>query len=273
VKNTASTADTVNSEQTTPEVNTVRNAIAVLAALLVSFLIPTLTPLHAQATTYEGSAVAGWSGPCESWWQTSAFSFDAMRVCRVTTSLVYSIEKNKDATSAKLIADQLFRICWGDFPRSGGSCSVSNAWAIPRGWVGTTGVRTPVVITLRASEDLQSDDEVAFILSHEMGHAIDPQQTVDQNTRQNELRADLFGIGFVLKAGYDVRSAGRGLQMITGERGQGLVGNLFGMLSHAGDGSDAHGLTQDRIGLMKQEFAKGCAQLNNRPVGCKGGWK
>jgi hypothetical protein len=42
-----------------------------------------------------------------------------------------------------------------------------------------------------------------------MGHAVDPEQSVDGNTRQNEERADVMGIGFVMRAGYDARSADR----------------------------------------------------------------
>jgi hypothetical protein len=168
----------------------------------------------------------------------------------------------------------LFRICWGRFPRSGSpSCDVANAWATLRGWTAKTGYRPPIVITLQATEDLQSDDEVAFVLSHEMGHAVDAGQTVGQQTRENEDRADLFGVGFVIKAGYDVRSAGRGLQMIEGERGRGVIGNLMGMLGHAGDGSDAHGFARDRIANMKQVFATGCSKMGNKPIGCKDGWK
>jgi predicted Zn-dependent protease len=128
----------------------------------------------------------------------------------------------------------------------------------------------PVVITLVTSETLQADDEVAFVLSHEMGHAIDPEPNSNED---NEKRADALGIVFVMRAGYDARSAGRGLQMVKGERGQGVLGNLMGLLDHVADGSDIHGYTGDRIVLMKQEYAKQCGQLKNRPIGCKQGWK
>jgi Peptidase family M48 len=251
--------------------------VAASVLFLVSLRGDLLPPLHAQpqneTTTFEGTDQGGWSGPCEGWWRTSGLSLDAARVCRVTTNLITALERTPNAALATSIANQLFRICWGDFPRFGNACATSNAWAQAQGWIATPGAKPPVVITLQATEDLQSDDEVAFVLGHEMGHAVDREQTVDQNTRQNEERADVLGIGFVMRAGYDARSSGRGLQMVLGERGQGLLGNLASMWEHRGDGADVHGLTQNRIALMKQVFARGCAALNNQAVGCRDGWR
>lgn len=130
-----------------------------------------------------------------------------------------------------------------------------------------------MVITITSAEELQSDDEIAYVLGHEMGHATDPEQNVTQNTRENEERADSFGVRYIMRAGYDARSAGRGLQMIEGERGQGVLGNLSNMLNHFGDSSDPHGYAHERIELMKQEYANVCARSGNKPVGCKEGWK
>src|SRR5262245_35736580 len=117
----------------------------------------TLRPFTHRAErrpTYEGSDAGGWSGPCESWWETSNSPFNAMRVCRVTTYLIQGFQKTPDWTIARSAANQLFRICWGRFPRSGSlSCEVSNAWAIPRGWTAKTGYRAPIVITVQATED------------------------------------------------------------------------------------------------------------------------
>jgi predicted Zn-dependent protease len=128
------------------------------------------------------------------------------------------------------------------------------------------------VITLQAAELLQSDDEVAAILSHEMGHAFDP----EPDPQQAEPRADALSIGFLIKAGFDARSAGRGLQMMGRERGQGAIGNLFWTIAlHLNQVAtqDSHGSTLDRITRMKEVFAKGCAAMNNRPIGCKEGWR
>jgi Peptidase family M48 len=257
---------------------------AFLTALSVVVIVSVRGQLESRAQaqvgnasrTMEGTTAGGWAAPCDRWWDTSSFRLNAARVCRVTTHLITAIERTTTATQPRAISDQLFRICWGNFPRSGrsgGACAASNAWARSRGWIAAAGPKPPVVITLKATEDLQSDDEVAFVLGHEMGHALDREQSVDKNTHQNEERADVAGIGFVMRAGYDARSAGRGLQMILGERGQGLLGNLKGMLDHAGDGADVHGLTRNRIAVMKQIFARGCAVLNNQAIGCKEGWK
>src|SRR5438309_1397955 len=107
-----------------------------------AIVLAVLTPAHSRfavsvdaqsgtpATTYEGSDAGGWSGPCESWWENSNFPFDAMRVCRVTTYLIHGFQKTPDWNTARSAANQLFRICWGRFPRSGSpACGVANAWA------------------------------------------------------------------------------------------------------------------------------------------------
>jgi hypothetical protein len=82
-----------------------------------------------------------------------------------------------------------------------------------------------------------------------------------------------MGIGFVMRAGYDARSAGRGLQMVLGERGRGLLGNIAGMLDNLGAGADVHGYARDRIAHMKDVFGRGCVALKNEAVGCKEGWR
>jgi hypothetical protein len=232
-----------------------------------------------EQSTYRGTAAAGWSGPCEKWWETSAFAYDAMRVCRVATYLMHAFMKNKESAeswkSAREGANQAFRICWGNFPQSGGACNTPNAWALPKSWLvarQTGQAPHPIFITLTSTEWLQSDDEIAFVLSHEMGHATDAGQNTTQNTRQNEERADALGIGYMMLAGYDARSAGRGLQMIEGERGQGVLGNLGNMLSRLGDATDPHGYAHERIELMKQEYARLCSRFGNKPIGCKEGW-
>jgi hypothetical protein len=233
-----------------------------------------------MSSTFEGNSAGGWAGPCDQQWASSEFPFNAMRVCRVVTYLGRSIANNTvDAKAAEAYANHMFRICWGTFPKSGRpSCDVPNAWAPLRAWSAwaTRGARgptpQPIVITLQASEMLQSDDEIAFLLSHEMGHAFDP----DQSNQQIEPRADALGIGFMIKAGYDARSAGRSLQMLGGLRGQGLLGNLLGTVGdHVTQAvtQDDHGTAFERIQRMKQVFAKGCAAFNNKPIGCKEGWK
>jgi predicted Zn-dependent protease len=88
--------------------------------------------------------------------------------------------------------------------------------------------RRPALDELIAgAEVLQADDELAFLLSHEMGHASDPEPNASGNPRTDpysEHRADALGIVFMMRAGYDPRSAGRGLQVLQGQRGQGNTG-------------------------------------------------
>ena len=235
------------------------------------------------ASTYQGSAAGGWSGPCEDWWTNSPFSFTAMRVCRVTSYLVNRLSPNPDSAdilqAQRTIANQMFRICWGTYPSAEGPCDRPNAWVRGRGWVIAKERKLPapppVVITLVAAERLQADDEVAFILAHEMGHASDPVPLVPASITDPtvEQRADALGIVFMMRAGYDPRSAGRGLLVLEGQRGQGVLGNLAGMLNHIGAGMTTHGFASDRIERMKQAFARECADHGNKPIGCKDGWK
>jgi hypothetical protein len=260
-----------------------RQHIALLIALLTCTFA---SSAYAQAppTTVERTAEGGWAGPCDPFWDTTEFAYNATRVCRVTTYLARSWKPEMDGAKAAGIANNLFRICWGTFPKSGGDCTGVNAWAYPRSWIeaavraqrggfAPAALPPPAVITIRASELVQSDDELAFLMAHEMGHAVDQQQTSGQSAF-NEQRADMAAIGFLVKAGYDARSAGRSLQNLSMERGQGMFGNLLGIiggtLTQAGD---VHGLTADRIRLMKEVFARGCAGLGNKPLGCKEGWK
>ena len=266
-----------------------RHFVAVIAMSLAFGVPPTVYAQVSPPSTVEQTTGGGWAGPCDSFWDSSDFTFHAMRVCRVTTYLVRSWKPTTDLTAARDFANMLMRICWGTFPKARGDCSSANAWAPARGWIDAArlaqtrqrfGLQTapppPIVITLRAAELLQSDDEVAFLLSHEMGHAVDTEQTTSANTVSNEQRADVAAIGFMIKAGYDARSDGRSLQNLTMERGQGAFDNLLGMLSnHIGQAMtrDVHGFTRDRILLMKDVFAKGCAAMNNKPLGCKEGWK
>lgn len=257
-------------------------AVATVARTLLAIAV--LAPsVHAQQgspafTTLEQTSEGGWAGACEDSWVSSDVPFNARRVCRVAMALIQSWQPTQDTFTTRQMANQLVRLCWGRFPRSGGDCQTSNAWAYPSSWMqwassGRIGMPQPAVITLTASELLQSEDEVAFLLAHEMGHAIDLQQTAAQS-RQNEERADVLGIGFMVRAGYDARAAGRGLQTATRERGQGLVGNiLWTLLTHAAQVGDVHGFTHERIAAMKRVFAAGCAGLNNQPLGCKEGWK
>jgi hypothetical protein len=193
-------------------------------------------------------------------------------------TLLAAFKTRSIQNAAEDFANQMFRICWGAFPNSGGDCGQPNAWAPWRAWStwANSGARgpapRPIVITLEAAEFVQSDDEIAFLLSHEMGHALDP----EPSREQVEQRADALGIGFMVKAGFDARSAGRSLQMIGRERGQGAIGNLlWTLLNHANQiaTQDSHGSTTDRIHRMKQVFAKGCAAMNNKPIGCKEGWR
>ena len=251
-----------------------RNAIA--AALVCGVFLGisgAASRANAQTGTHEETASGGWAGPCDDWWTSTDFVFEAERVCRVATYVLHGLRPSIDPAAARVPVNQLFRICWGTFQRANGDCSTSNAWAMPRSWIDpSVTTKPPVVITLRAAENVQSDDEMAAVLSHEMGHAIDANQTLTPS-RENELRADANAVGFLMMAGYDARSAGRGLQMIMGERGQGAVGNLLGMLNHAADGADVHGYASDRIAQMKQVYATGCTALKNKPIGCKEGWR
>jgi hypothetical protein len=231
-------------------------------------------PVQAQerASTFVGTGAGGWAGPCEPLWSTTEWSFNAKRVCRVTSALARSVHDTLSAEQAQQLADRLFRICWGVFPAAGGNCQSPNAWASLGSWNGRT-EPVPAVITLLASERVQSDDELAFLIAHEMGHAFDQRQRLlELNPEQ---RADISGVGFLVKAGFDARAGGRALQTLGGERGQGPLGNLAGiLLNHMAAGrGDIHGLTRDRIALMKSVFATGCASLRNQPVGCKEGWR
>jgi len=247
--------------------------IAALAATL--FLIA--PPLLAQQSS------GGWAAPCnEAFWKSTGFKNEAMRVCRVATDLLVGLNRHENhpitLEQAKQAVDEGFRICWGQFPLSGGNCASINAWTTPQGWLHLKPNVTPkpVVITLTATEWLQSDDDVAFVLGHEMGHANDSGQNTAVNTEQNEERADAIGMGFLMFAGYDARASGRALQLIAGERGQGLAGNLAGTL-RAGlqkllNPAEPHPLNSVRIQLMKREFAILCAAHKNQPIGCKEGW-
>lgn len=256
----------------------VESSALVLILLGDSLVVRLLAAQEPSSETREGTADGGWSGPCEDWWRDSQFSFNAMRVCRVTTYLVRSLGKVTNEAEARAIANRSFRMCWGNFPRAQGNCNSENAWAHIGSWKSSP-VQRPIVITVRASELFQSDDEMASVLAHEMGHAVDfgGEGASGLNGAWNlEQRADVAAIGFVMMAGYDARAAGRGLQMLGRERGQGLLGNVVGILSnqlHQLLIQDQHGYTQDRIALMKAVYAKGCAGLNNRPLGCKEGWK
>ena len=237
--------------------------------------------LREPVRTVEGSSAGGWAGPCEDWWDTSEFQYNARRVCRVAASLIGSFRKAGSPIEAERFANEGFRVCWGVFPKAGNDCNGPNAWARAAGWIrwaragGPGGTPPPIVVTLAATEMVQSDDEMAFLLSHEMGHALDSEQTTQANSRENEYRADVGAIGFLVNAGYDARSAGRSLQNLVGERGRTPLGNLLGILSnHLGQAAsqDVHGFTFERIDRMRSAFVKGCAALNNRPLGCKAGW-
>ncbi len=261
-----------------------RQFLVLAAAAAVCGVIPAISgthPLHAQtAATHEQTAEGGWAGPCEDTWTISEFPYNALRVCRVATYLVRSLSLPDDPVKAKTAINQIFRICWGQFPKAGGDCTTANAWAYPKSWITWAqngahgGFPPPIVITLSASELVQSDDEMAFLLAHEMGHAFDQRQTLELS-RENEYLADVSGVGFMVKAGYDARSAGRALQMIGGERGQGAIGNVLQtLLNHVGQAAvqDVHGFTVERIARMKEVYGRGCVALSNKPIGCKEGW-
>ncbi len=249
---------------------------SLLLAVLAAYSLPAL-PLRAQ------QASGGWEGPCEeAFWKRTGFEYDAMRVCRVATYLLVGLNKQANHpltwVQARQGANEGFRLCWGQFPAAGGNCAVPNAWARTKSWLNLPPNTTPppIVITLTAAEWLQSDDDVAFILAHEMGHATDAQQNTTVQTEQNEERADAIGIACLMLAGYDARASARGLQLLAGERGQGAVGNLTGMLNQGfnklSNPSEAHPLPGTRILLMKQAFARLCGLYGNRPIGCKEGW-
>jgi len=249
---------------------------------------PEVGPPAPRVVTAQG----GYVGPCDSWWTTPAaidFSLNAKRVCRVTTYLMQAFNSAESAENMREAVDGLFRICWGVVPQAGGDCRLQNAWAGHRSWVNFTlqaqrraarlfpqviPLPQPIVITLGASEVLQSDDEVAFSLAHEMGHANDP-EPLRPNDRSYEQRADILAIGFLVNAGFDARAGGRSLQNLTGERGQGALGNLSQILNNHLTQvmtQDVHGFTMERIAAMKDAYRRGCAAMNNRPIGCKQGW-
>lgn len=52
-----------------------------------------------------------------------------------------------------------------------------------------------------------TDDQVAFVIAHELGHIVEPQ---DGKAKARELAADRFAAGVVTRAGYD-KSAALGL--------------------------------------------------------------
>ena len=262
-------------------------ALILLADAHSGFVSPTFAQIPSRRvtpyempnpSTFEGTPSGGWAGPCEQSWAQSEWPYNAMRVCRVVTYLARSFQNTIDPNVAQDFANQMFRICWGTFPKSGGDCNQPNAWAPWMAWStwansgGRGPAPRPIVMTLQAAEVVQSDDEIAFLLSHEMGHALDPVQSREDV----EPRADALGIGFMVKAGFDARSAGRSLQMIGRERGQGAIGNvLWTLLNHVNQVAtqDTHGTNMDRIYRMKQVFAKGCAAMTNKPIGCKEGWR
>lgn len=262
-------------------------------ALTPSLSAQAPSPRTSPPTTLELTPQGGWAGPCDAWWDTPEaveYRFNAMRVCRVTSFLIQAFQPKPDAQAARDAADGFFRICWGVFPKAGNDCRTPNAWAGLRSWTtflnqakqpaprwGITPPITlppPIVITLTTSEVLQSDDEVAFVLAHEMGHANDP-EPIRPNDRGVEKRADVLGVGFLVMAGFDARAGGRSLQNLGGERGRGGLVNLFNILNnHVSQAmtQDAHGFTVDRIAAMKDAYRRGCAAMNNRPIGCKQGW-
>ncbi|HUZ46416.1 MAG TPA: M48 family metalloprotease [Terriglobia bacterium] len=249
---------------------------ALIAALAAALFLITL-PLLAQQSS------GGWAAPCnKALWKDYGFQYDAMRVCRVATYLVVGLNRYENhpitLEQARQTVNEGFRICWGQFPSSGGYCASVNAWTTAQGWLHLKPNVTPkpVVITLTATEWLQSDDDVAFVLGHEMGHANDSGQSTTVNTEQNEERADAIGMGFLMFAGYDARASAQALELIKGERGQGLAGNLGGMfqagLQKLLNPSEPHPLNSARIQLMKREFARLCVTHGNQPIGCKEGW-
>ena len=269
-------------------------------ALAVGVVTTVTSPLNAQGSTRVlpppprfVTSAAGWVGPCDEWWATpeADFALNAKRVCRVTTYLMQAMQPTLDMQKSREAVDGLFRICWGVVPQSGGDCGTQNAWAQLRGWTRFVSqvqrsasspllsrlpirLPPPIVITLSASEVLQSDDEVAFVLAHEMGHANDPEPE-RPNDREVEQRADILAVGLMVNAGFDARAGGRSLQNIAGERGQGAIGNMLAILNnHVNQVAtqDIHGLTRDRIAAMKENYRRGCVVMNNRPIGCKQGW-
>jgi hypothetical protein len=241
-------------------------------------------PLVVAAPCFAQQSSGGEAGPCEEvFWSRLGYQYDAMRVCRVASSLVGGLSRQSNhpvtADKAQELADEAFRICWGHDPTISESCAAPGAWATPRSWVPPLPSNSPipVYITLPAAGWLQSDDAVACVLGHEMGHATDRLQNVGKNTEWNEERADAFGVTYVMLAGYEARACGLALQLITGERGQGAVRDLSGMIQQGADRllnpAEPHPLNAQRMQLMKGVFSRVCARYGDEPIGCKEGWR
>jgi len=127
-----------------------------------------------------------------------------------------------------------------------------NAWSSPHWIEGPTPVSL-VCIPSSMADFIRNEDELAFVIGHEIGHTVDAAcRTRAQVTRENqtacELRADDIGYELISRMGYDGYAAagyfGR-WEMYSGELETGLVGSLHQM------GMD-HPITPKRIENMRR---------------------
>jgi predicted Zn-dependent protease len=133
------------------------------------------------------------------------------------------------------------------------SSNVVNAWTQYDWAQGTNGLHVALVCVPTAMVDFMGDeDELAFIIAHELGHAVD-EGCRNYGTMQRgnkvlcEIRADEIGYRLMRQAGYSPYAAagafGR-IEMYIGETQTGLVGFLAQL-------SSDHPITPKRIEHMR----------------------
>jgi predicted Zn-dependent protease len=132
------------------------------------------------------------------------------------------------------------------------SSSEINAWSIPH-WGNGDSVISLVCIPTAMAKFVHNEDELAFVIGHEIGHTVDAECRMrTQVTRNNqttcELRADEIGYNFLWRMGYDGYAAagyfGR-WEMYSGEMQTGLLGSLHQALMD-------HPITPKRIENMRR---------------------
>jgi predicted Zn-dependent protease len=144
------------------------------------------------------------------------------------------------------------------------SSSEINAWSLPH-WIDSDSPISLVCIPTAMAKFVHNEDELAFVIGHEIGHTVDadcrPLVTTASTARGNkalcELRADEIGYNFLWRMGYDGYAAagyfGR-WEMYSGEMQTGLLGSLHQALMD-------HPITPKRIENMRRLLLEATKQV------------
>jgi predicted Zn-dependent protease len=115
------------------------------------------------------------------------------------------------------------------------SSAVINAWAIPTWGLDAQGHRVSLVCVPTAFVDFMTDeDELAFMLAHELGHTVDEACRLrTQYTRENqtvcETRADEIGLSLLERSNYSPYAAAGAFgryEMYSGDTQTGILGTV-----------------------------------------------